>query len=70
VETIGGPPLLEKFKRNVLPNLTPNPEWNRELSEAEYQFGLAKMREELPYYLRYLLDYNGPPPPASWLRED
>lgn len=67
IEMSGGPQMVEAFKRNVLPHLSLSPEAHREISEAEYQFGLSKIREELPYLIAYLLTNQFPPPPTAWL---
>jgi hypothetical protein len=56
LEMAGGPQMVEAFKRQVLPHLSLSPMARQEISEEEYQFGLSKIREELPYFLAYLRD--------------
>jgi hypothetical protein len=56
LKALGGSPMLERFKTEVLPNITVLPGWGEEMSEEEYQKGLAIMRLELPYYARFVLD--------------
>lgn len=57
MEMIGGPQMVEAYRRELLPHLSPNPKLFEEISESEYQFWLSKIREELPYYLAYLRDF-------------
>jgi len=70
VEMSGGPQMVEAFKLQALPYLSLSPEVHREISEAEYQFGLSKIRQELPYFVAYLLTNQFPPPPTAGLTDE
>jgi len=56
VEMAGESQMVEAFKRQALPHLSLSPKARQEISEAEYQLGLSKIREELPHFLSYLRD--------------
>jgi hypothetical protein len=58
VEMTCGSQGLEAFKREALPRLAIRPTATQEISEAEFQFGLAKMREELPAFVAFLRNHQ------------
>jgi hypothetical protein len=65
-EMLGGPHMRDEFAR-LFDHLA-NPVFaDKELTEAEYQFALQKMREELPAFKRFLLSFPAIPPDPSWL---
>ena len=51
VKELGGEPMKQRFLREIGPYLKPK---ERPMTEEEYQFGLEKMREELPVFKQYL----------------
>jgi hypothetical protein len=62
IEEVGGPLMVEAFKRDVLPHLTPNPIWYKEVSDAEFAFAVQKIKEETPEFIRFLTQNNWPLP--------
>ena len=65
-EMLGGPLMRQEWVRLFEPLANPTFA-DKELTEAEYQFGLQKMREELPAFKRYLLSLPDIAPDPSWL---
>ena len=51
-----GPGTSDAFMRDMMPKLKFSQEAFRELTEAEYQFTIQQVREELPYFMRWVLD--------------
>lgn len=64
-EMLGGPQMRDEYMRQVEP-LADSTILDKEMTEAEYQFALGKMREELPAFKRYLLSLPHTRPGLSW----
>jgi hypothetical protein len=64
-----GPLAVQEFRQIVLPNLKMS--WRppqKELSDAEFDAAVAKIKEELPYFIAWLMhpDRNLPDLPPEW----
>jgi hypothetical protein len=63
-----GPLAVQEFRQMVLPNLKMSWRPQTELSEAEFDTAVAKIKEELPFFLAWLTrpDRNLPDIPPDW----
>ena len=60
LKELGGEPMKQAFLRDF-PGITKDGMVEKELTEAEYQAGLNKMRGELPAFKEYLLQIADDP---------
>jgi hypothetical protein len=69
LEEIGGKHgafLRERFKQEVMPNLSRGPAWEHELTDEEFESQFQKMKKELPAFIHFLESRDFPKPPDSW----
>ena len=65
LEELGGTHMRESFDREVLPHVHSGP-WDEEVSEVEFQQGVAHIREEAPAFARWLETAELRPLPDDW----
>ncbi len=64
-----GPLIAEAFKQMVLPKLQLSAKMKQEMSSEEFELSLAKIKEETPAFIGWLMSQKFPQgPPPDWLR--